>query len=183
MKFPVLESDRLILRQLTQKDAPDLFEYLTIDEVTQFYDIDNLTEIEEAETIIKYWNDKFHTLEIVRWGITLKNEDRIIGTCGFHKWIKNHHKVEIGCELTPKHWKQGYMTEALLLIINYGFKELELNRMEALHHSENDNSRKILDKLQFKEEGTLYEYFYKNNKYIDVVIHSYLKKNWNGQIQ
>ncbi|MCR8656649.1 GNAT family N-acetyltransferase [Paenibacillus endoradicis] len=181
MRFQVLESDRLVLRQLTINDAPDLFAYLAKDEVTQFYDINNLTRIEEAETIIKYWNDKFHTFEVIRWGITLKNEDRIVGTCGFHKWIKNHHKAEIGCELSPDHWKHGYMTEALSLIIDYGFKELELNRMEALHHSENKNTRKILDKFKFQEEGILHEYFYKNQEYIDVVIHSLLKKNWNNQ--
>lgn len=180
MKFPVLESDRLILRQLTSNDAPELFAYLTKDLVTEFYDINNLTKLEEAETIINYWNDKFHAAELIRWGITLKNDDRIIGTCGFHKWIKHHHKAEIGCELSPEHWKKGYMTEALSVIINYGFIELELNRMEALHHSENKNTRKILDIFQFQKEGTLYEYFYKNEKYIDVVINSLLKKNWNG---
>lgn len=178
MEFPTLETDRLILRELTKKDAPDLFHYFVKDEVTKFYDINNLTKLEEAEAIITYWNEKFLAFEVIRWGITLKGEDCIIGTCGFHNWKKLHHKAEIGCELSPTQWKHGYMTEALSLIIDYGYEELGLNRIEALHHSENHNSRKLLDKFRFTEEGILHDYFYKNEGFIDVKIHSLLKKNW-----
>jgi len=178
MEFPVLISDRLILRQLTNTDALELFNYFVKDEVTMFYDINNLTKIEEAEAIIKYWNEKFIEFEVIRWGITLKGDHRIIGTCGFHNWLKPHHKAQIGCELSPIQWKHGYMTEALSLIIDYGFQELGLNRIEALHHSENHNSRKLADKFMFTTEGILHDYYNKDEKFINVMIHSLLKRNW-----
>lgn len=175
MNFPVLETERLALRQLRLEDAADIYDYFSMDEVTMFYDLDSFTELKQAEDLIVYWNNRFNNIEAIRWGITLKSEDRIIGTCGFHNWAKKHYKAEIGYELSPNHWNKGYMTEVLEAVINFGFEELELNRIQALIHRDNVNSRKLLEKSNFREEGLLSEYYYKKNRYVDAVIFSILK--------
>ncbi|MFC7680752.1 GNAT family N-acetyltransferase [Paenibacillus sp. GCM10028914] len=175
MNFPVLETERLALRQLRLEDAADIYDYFSMDEVTMFYDLDSFTELKQAEDLIMYWNNRFNNIEAIRWGITLKSEDRIIGTCGFHNWAKKHYKAEIGYELSPNHWNKGYMTEVLEAVINFGFEELELNRIQALIHRDNVNSRKVLEKSNFREEGLLSEYYYKKNRYVDAVIFSILK--------
>lgn len=175
MNFPVLETNRLILRQLRPEDAIDLFDYFSKDEVTKFYDIDSLTEINQAKGLIEILNERFYNLQGIRWGITLKNNDRVIGTCGFHKWIKKHFKAEVGYELSPKYWHQGYMSEVLAAVMQYGFDEMELNRIEAFIHHENSNSRKLLEKSGFNIEGVLHQYFYKNDNFIDSIIFSRLR--------
>lgn len=83
--FPILETNRLVLRQLRHEDAADVFSYFARDEVTQYYDLGSFTEQRQAEELIQQWNDRFTQSEGIRWGITRKGEDRIIGKCGFHK--------------------------------------------------------------------------------------------------
>ncbi|QJD82784.1 GNAT family N-acetyltransferase [Cohnella herbarum] len=180
MSFPILETERLILRQLRHEDAVDLFDYFSKDEVTEFYDLDSFTELKQAEELIENWNEKFNNSLTIRWGIALKSEGRIIGTCGFHKWVKKHFKAEIGYELSPRYWRQGYMKEAIDTVMKYGFEVLELNRIEALIHSGNTSSQKVLEKTGFKEEGLLKEYFYEKKRFIDAVIFSKLKKDNNN---
>ncbi|WP_438350704.1 GNAT family N-acetyltransferase [Paenibacillus sp. FA6] len=178
MTFPVLETERLILRQLRLEDAVDLYDYFSNDEVTEFYDLDSFSELKQAEDLIKIWNERYINLQGYRWGITLKTEDRIIGSCGFHKCSKKHFKAEIGYELTPEYWHKGIMTEVIGAVIKYGFDELELNRIEAVIHRDNVNSRKLLEKSGFNEEGLLMEYFYEKQRFVDAVIFSNLKKDY-----
>lgn len=174
--FPILETERFILRQLRLEDAPDLFSYFSKDEVTEFYDLESFTEVGQAEELIKNWNDRFTNAQGIRWGITFKHEDRIIGTCGFHNWSKEHFKIEVGYELSPPFWRQGIMTEVLKTVINYGFSRLGLNRIEAFIDPHNISSRKLLQKVGLTEEGTLRDYFYEKSKFVDAVIFSILKQ-------
>jgi ribosomal-protein-alanine N-acetyltransferase len=132
----------------------------------------------QAEDLIKNWNDRFHNSQGIRWGITHKNEDRIIGTCGFHNYSKEHYKTEIGYELAPEYWRQGIMTEVLRAVIKYGFEQLKLNRLEAFIDPDNISSRKLLEKSGLSEEGLLREYFFEKNIFVDAVIYSILKKEY-----
>ncbi|MRN56103.1 GNAT family N-acetyltransferase [Paenibacillus monticola] len=176
--FPVLETERLVLRQLTQNDSIEIFQYFSLDEVTKFYDLESFTNIEQAEELIQKWNQRFESNQAIRWGITLKSENKVIGTCGFHGWMKNHYKAEIGYELTPKYWRQGFMTEVIEKVIEYGFNDLGLNRIEAFVEPGNMGSRKVLGKIEFTEEGTLKEHFYWRNRFVDTVIYALLKKDY-----
>ncbi|GIP31686.1 GNAT family N-acetyltransferase [Paenibacillus sp. J2TS4] len=176
--FPVLETERLLLRQLTVKDSSDLFHYFSKDEVTRYYDLESFVEVEQAEKLIDKWNDNFQQELGIRWAITLKKENRVIGTCGFHNWFKEHYKAEIGYELTPEYWRQGIMTEVLKAVLDYGFKELELNRIEAFIDPDNISSRKLLEKSGLREEGFLKECFYEKNQFVDAVLFAVLKREY-----
>lgn len=176
MMFPVLKTQRLILRQLRQEDAADVYHYFSTDQVTAFYDLDRFTEVQQAEDLIQFWNNRFDSLQGIRWGITLRSEDRVIGTCGFFNWSKKHYRAEIGYELSPEYWSQGYMIEVLESAIDFGFKDLGFNRIQALIHPENVKSRGLLEKSGFTEEGLLNEYYFKKDRFVDAVIFSKLKK-------
>lgn len=180
-KFPVLETERLVLRQLNQGDARDIFHYFSLDGVTKFYDLESFTNINQAEELIHRWSQKFERNLGIRWGITLRSENRIIGTCGFHDWRKNHQKAEIGYELTPEYWRNGIMTETIEKVIDYGFNNLGLNRIEAFVEPENMRSRKVLERKGFKVEGTLEENFYWKNQFVDVVLYALIKKHYQTQ--
>ncbi|MGN7763373.1 GNAT family N-acetyltransferase [Paenibacillus helianthi] len=181
-QFPILETERLILRQLKQDDAREVFQYFSLDEVTKFYDLESFTTINQAEALIGRWNQKFEENQGFRWGITLKSDHRVIGTCGFHGWMKKHSKAEIGYELTPEYWRKGIMTEANQKIIEFGFNELRLNRIEAFVEPENLSSRKVLEKKGFCEEGVLKEHYFWGNRFVDVVIYALLKKDYLNDI-
>ncbi|MCF2946431.1 GNAT family N-acetyltransferase [Paenibacillus tarimensis] len=176
--FPTIETKRLKLRELRLEDTLDLFHYFSKDEVTKYYDLDSFTELSQAENLITNWQERFNNEQGIRFGITLNNEDHVIGTCGFHNLSRKHFKAEIGYELSPEYWRQGIMREVLDAILIYGFEDLGLNRIGALIDPNNISSRLLLEKSGFKEEGILNEYYYKQNRFVDAVIFSKLKKNY-----
>lgn len=75
--FPVLETDRLVLRKITPEDSSDLFHYFSSDEVTKFYDVESFTNVKQAEELIDRWQQRFEKNLGIRWGITLKSESRV----------------------------------------------------------------------------------------------------------
>lgn len=176
--FPELETKRLLLREIKQSDSQDIFQYFSSDEVTRFYDVESFTTIKQAEELIQRWKERFENGQVIRWGIALKSDNRIIGTCGFHGWMKQHHKAVLGYELAPEFWRQGCMTEVTQKIVEYGFKNLELNRIEAFVEPENAGSRKLLEKIGFSEEGILKEHYYWKNQFVDNIIYAFLKKEY-----
>ncbi|MBD3922156.1 GNAT family N-acetyltransferase [Paenibacillus sp. PR3] len=176
--FPQFETKRLVLRQLNLDDAADVFDYFARDEVTQFYDLATFTEQRQAEELIQQWNNRYMRSEGIRWGITLRGEDRVIGTCGFHSWSQEHNKIEVGYELTPEYWQQGIMSEALKAVIAYGFEHMKLNRIEAHIDPDNISSRKLLQKVGLTEEGTLRDYYFEKNQYVDAVVFSILRREY-----
>ncbi|WP_338708932.1 GNAT family protein [Paenibacillus amylolyticus] len=176
--FPELETKRLLLREIKQSDSQDIFQYFSSDEVTKFYDVQSFTNTKQAEELIQRWKERFENGQVIRWGIALKSDNRIIGTCGFHGCMKQHYKAVMGYELAPEFWRQGYMTEVTQKIVEYGFKNLELNRIEAFVEPENAGSRKLLERIGFSEEGILKEHFYWKNRFVDNVIYAILKKEY-----
>ncbi|MUT67390.1 GNAT family N-acetyltransferase [Paenibacillus sp. NEAU-GSW1] len=175
--FPELQTERLMLRQLTLQDADAIFHYFSSDEVTRYYDLDSFTERSQAVDIIQMWNDSFTLGLGIRWAICLKEDPTVlIGTCGYHTWKKEHCKAEIGYELTPERWNHGIMTEAVAAIIPYGFEVLGLNRIEALIDPSNEGSRRLLLKNGLTEEGLLRDYYLEKGQFVDAVVFSILKR-------
>ncbi|WP_081735141.1 GNAT family N-acetyltransferase [Paenibacillus gorillae] len=176
--FPILETDRLLLHQLTLDDADALYRYFSLDEVTRYYDLESFTEQSQAVALIETWNSSYELGLGIRWGITLKDTSETIGTIGYHSWEKEHFKSEIGYELSPSHWRKGYMSEAIAAILPYGFEIMGLNRIEAMIDPANDDSRRLLEKAGLTEEGLLRDYYLEKSQFVDAVIFSLLKREY-----
>jgi ribosomal-protein-alanine N-acetyltransferase len=178
--FPNLQTERLVLRQLTLEDTDFIFHHFSDPEVTQYLmDEPPVANVEEAQAIIKYYLDpegKTHN----RWGIIRKADHRLIGTCGFHKWDKAHFRTEIGYDLAPDCWGQGFMTEVLRAVINNGFERMKINRIDAMVYINNPRSIQLLQKLGFKQEGVLRDYFCLNETFYDHYLFGLLRREWQG---
>jgi ribosomal-protein-alanine N-acetyltransferase len=157
--FPVLDTPRLILRQVTKEDAKDVFSIFAHAQVTEYYDLDTFSHVEEAD----------------RWGITKKPNDRIIGTCGVTP--RSNGRGGLGYDLSRDYWRQGIMTEALNAIISFAFETMELNRLEALVMPGNLPSEQLLLKLGFTEEGILREYAFYKDRFHDLKSFSILRRD------
>lgn len=180
--FPTLVTDRLYLRQLTLADAEDIFTYFSRDEVTKYYDLESFTEVEQAEKFIRSMLTRYEKQEGFRWGITLKDApERIVGTIGFHNWQKEHSRIEIGYELAPEYWRQGLMTEAMEVVVDYGFQLPQVHRIEAFIDPDNEGSRRLLLKSGFTKEGHLRDYFYEKGQFVDAVVFGYLRKEFSAE--
>jgi ribosomal-protein-alanine N-acetyltransferase len=178
-EFPVLAAKRLILRQITFDDVSSLFDIYSSEEVTKYYGIFAITDIQQIYNLISSFNKGFDNSTSIRWGIELRETKEIIGTCGFHNWHKGFSRAEIGYEINKKYWGRGYAAEAINAMAYFGFNYMKLNRIEALTYPENEASAKVLAKNGFKQEGILREYAYFREKYQDLVMHSLLKKDRN----
>lgn len=176
--FPNLQTERLILRQLTLEDIDFIFQHFSNPQVTQYLmDEPPVANVEEAQAIIKFFqNPESKTRN--RWGIMQKADHRLIGTCGFHKWDKAHLRAEIGYDLAHDRWGQGIMTEALHAIINNGFDRMKIHRIDAFVYVNNSHSIQLLQKLGFKQEGLLRDYFYLNETFYDHFLFGLLRSEW-----
>lgn len=175
-KFPIIETERLILRKLETKDINDLFEILSSERVTKYYGKYTMENLSEAEDLILKFHKAFEDQKSIRWGIELKEINRIIGTCGFHCWNKNHFRAEVGYELGEAFWSKGYATEAIFAILKYGFEFMELERIEAIVYPENKYSEKLLLNLGFEHEGLLKKYANFRDKQQDLNIFAIFRK-------
>ena len=175
--FPTLHTYRLDLIEIKQVHLTDLYKLFSDENVTRFYNLLPLTNVQEAQKSIDWFQSRFKDKLGIRWGIAFKGQQNIIGTIGFNSFTKKH-RANIGYDLQTEHWNNGYITEALKTVMNFGFDRLEINRIEAEVMQGNIISEKILDKLNFKNEGVLREWMFWNGKHYDMTMFSLLKSDF-----
>jgi ribosomal-protein-alanine N-acetyltransferase len=141
-EFPEISTERLTLREITEDDADWYLHHFSIPEIVETTGFDGPKDREAArEQLEKFILGPFRESTGLRWGITLKGSDELIGSCGFFKWEHDpHRRAEIGYDLDPAFWRQGIMKEALTAIMDYGFENMELNRITLLAFSFNEGS-------------------------------------------
>ncbi|MBT2683423.1 GNAT family N-acetyltransferase [Bacillus sp. ISL-37] len=176
MKFPILEADRLILREITEEDAEDLFINFSNDDVMKHYGSERLENIEEARGFVHSFHNSFNEGKGMRWGIQLKNNNSLLGTVGFHAVSLKHRRAEIGYELNPTYWGKGLAKEAIGKAVEYGLNEMNLERIGAIVFLENTTSNELLLKLGFKKEGILRNYMVQAGVSYDTNVYSLLAR-------
>src|SRR3954447_2916618 len=127
--FPTLHTERLDLVEIRQKHLGDIFKLFSDEKVTKYYNVVTLTKKSEAQKYIDWFRTRYAEKAAIRWGISLKGRDCIIGTVGFNNFTKRH-RANLGYDLQSEYWNNGYVAEALKAVIDFGFRELDINRIE-----------------------------------------------------
>ncbi|MCA0987159.1 GNAT family N-acetyltransferase [Guptibacillus algicola] len=174
-EFPVIETERLVLREVTSKDAPDMLVYLSDPDVVKHMGLEPFQSIDDALDEIKWYKSIYEEDTGVRWVLSLKSTEKVIGSCGFLNRHPKHKRAEIGFELSKDFWGKGYASEALEAVVAYGYHELELERIEALIEPDNLPSQKLVEKHGFMKEGVLRHYEYTCGKFDDLAMYSMLR--------
>jgi len=181
-KFPVLHTERLVLREFQKSDAQAVFNAFSQDIVTRYHNLETMQSIEQAKKLMQVRASLFEKGLGVRWALALKDQqDVAIGSCGYYAANKAFHSIEIGYDLHPDHWGRGLMQEALTAVINLGFGDaffFRLNRIEALTYLEHKASIALLKRLGFQQEGVRREYGYWKNQFHDLCGFSLLRRDW-----
>jgi len=178
LKFPELETERLILREFTDEDSKNLFATYSREIVTRYYDLDEMKDIKEAVELLKDLKSRYYEKKGMRWAITLKENNEYIGDCGFNGWNFRNYKTMLGYALIPEFWGKGYAFEAVHEILNYGFNKtdiINLHKVSATVQPQNKRSKSLLQRLGFTLEGTLRENMYKIDRFLDAMVYSMLK--------
>jgi ribosomal-protein-alanine N-acetyltransferase len=152
--FPLLQTPRLILRELGPADLPALFAIHSDAQAMQWFGTDPMTEYRQAEQLLaQFASWRALPNPGVRWGIERPSVPGLLGTCGLFKWNRPWRSCAIGFELAREAQGQGLMTEALEAILGWGFAHMGLNRIEAQVHPQNLASLKLLERAGFVREG------------------------------
>lgn len=178
MLFPTLTTKRLKLVEITHHHVDNLYEILSLEEVMKFYGTDRFTLHYEASRLIDMFHKNFIEKRGIRWGIILKENHRFIGTVGLNALQLKNKRAEIGYELHPSYWRNGYTSEAVSAVLNYCFEKLDLQRVGAFVYPDNKASVNLLEKLRFTKEGLLRDYIQQNGRPHDTYVLSILKKEW-----
>lgn len=178
LKPVIIETQRLKLMGYSSQDMTFIFENFSREEIKKIlgHRTDEDYQIEEY----KYKNGyASYNRAFILFLLTEKTTNAIIGRCGLHNWNKEHHRAEIGYRISDENFKRkGFMTEAVSSLIDYGFYELNLHRIEALVGSNNIPSLKIIESHHFTKEGLLRQHYFVADKFEDSVVYSLLYKEY-----
>ena len=147
--FPALETNRLILREITEQDTEAIFKNYSDPEVAKWFFEHPLSDIEQAREFVRAFKAEFVQGGGLTWVIEHKQLSACIGTCSC-ALLESGDRVEMGFDLAKEHWNKGLMSEALSSIIEYGIDTLGLSTIEAHAYSTNARALRLLSKLGFK---------------------------------
>ncbi len=151
--FPILATERLIIRQLSVSDVQEIFLLRSNALVNKYLDRPPSKTIDDAKVFIQTINENIQKNNSIYWAITLSDTNKLIGTICLFNFSDDNLKAEIGYELLPDFQGKGIMQEALSKVINFGFQQIGLHSIEAYTHSENRCSTRLLEKLNFKKNN------------------------------
>ena len=167
----IIETDRLILRPLTQSDWKDTLEH-RIDRENNKY-ISNMTEEEIRkvfeEKIQPWWQEDNKWLSL---GVELKENKKLIGEVGFRYIDKKSSLGEFGYRFNRNFHGKGYATEASIALVNKLFEELKIHKLVAICDTENIPSFKIMEKLGMKKEAHYKDHSWRRDKWCDEYVYS-----------
>ena len=176
LPFKNLESERLFLRQITPDDVKEVFALRSNRDVMKYIPRPLCIIEEDAIALINMMLQRIETNEGINWAITLKNSDKLIGYIGHFRIEWENFRSEIGYMILPEYSGKGIATEAVKLLVAYGFDDMKMHSIEAIIDPENIPSAKVLEKNGFIKEGHFKENEYFEGKFIDSVVYSLLNK-------
>jgi ribosomal-protein-alanine N-acetyltransferase len=151
--FPILETERLILRRPEISDASDVLVFRG-DPIVQRFDDPIIHTVQEAQAFINELLEEFRTQSGISWVMELKETRIVIGAFGLHHWNQYHRRAEAGYGIAHAYWGQGFASEALKAMLRYGFECMNLNRIYARTIADNHESVRLLERNGFTLEGT-----------------------------
>lgn len=155
--FPVLTTERLILRALTPADAGDVFVFWGDPEVQRF-NAEPSRDFEETRQFIREMHAAYQAGRSVMWAVAERCDGRVVGAVSLHDWSRRHQRAEVGYTLAQSWWGRGMAYEAVAAVCAFGFDQMGLHRIEAETIADNHRSVRLLERLGFQREGTRREY-------------------------
>ena len=165
--FPIFLEEVFQLRQIVNTDINNIFLGLSHPDIVKYYGV-NYSSLSDTQEQMKWFAKLEENGTGIWWAITSHQNSDFYGAIGFNNLSKVHKKAEIGFWLLPEYWGKGIIKKAADLVCNYAFSELKLHRIEALVETENKNSKRLLNKLNFNLEGTFVDCEIKNGNFISL---------------
>lgn len=177
-RIPDLSTERLLLRKIRLTDAPDMFEYSKDPDVTRYLLWDPHPNLEHTRNYIDYLQDRYRDGKYYDWAVVLKSSGKMIGTCGFSAISPEHRSAEVGYVLNPAFRGQGIAGEALCAVLDFAFRKMALNRVEAKCAEENASSERVMQKVGMTFEGIARSALLVKGEFKNIKIYSMLRSDY-----
>lgn len=174
----LMETPRLILRKITPDDSEDMFEYASLESVTEYLTWYPHPTLQYTRRYVRSLSKCYSNGTFFDWGLELKSEHKFIGTCGYTSYDLQNNSVEVGYVLSPSYQHRGLMTEALGAVLVHAFGTVGAERVEARHIVGNNLSAAVMKRCRMKYEGTARHFLYIKDKYRDISVYSILKDEY-----
>jgi [ribosomal protein S5]-alanine N-acetyltransferase len=148
--FPVLETDRLVLRRLSLEDAPVIYQLRSDVEVAALTGKTPFVHINEAVAYINKIDSLINNDESIYWVASYKGDNAMIGAVCLWNFDIQNETVELGYELLPEFQGKGIMVEIITRVLPYAFEVMGVKTIVAFPSSDNPPSVKLLEKLGFE---------------------------------
>jgi RimJ/RimL family protein N-acetyltransferase len=173
-----ITTQRLILRPLTESDAPAIVPLAGAREVADTtLRIPHPYTIQDARQFLGRVSAGYATGNALVMAMALRNTGTLIGATGLEVDAQ-HRRAELGYWLGVQHWNKGYATEASLAMLRVGFSTLDLVRITAHHMPRNPASGRVLEKIGMQREGVLRQHFRKLDHFEDAVVYGILREEF-----
>jgi ribosomal-protein-alanine N-acetyltransferase len=173
--FPILHTERLLLRQFAEDDLENVFKGLSHPEIIKYYGISYQT-LEESEEQLKFYKELEESKTGLYWAICSADNQTFMGAGGFNNLSQEHKKAEVGFWLLTDFWRKGIMSEAMPVICQYAFDILGLHRMDGFVETENTACKRAMEKLGFQHEGFMIDCEIKRGRFISLDIYAMLNR-------
>ena len=174
-----ITTERLVLREFGEDDWRAVLDYQRDPFYLRYYPWEDRDEPE-----VRAFVDMFRGWKAERprrrfqMAIVRREDGRLIGNCGLRRKPDNDWEADIGYELSPQHWGHGYAIEAARAMVDFGFRELRLQRITSWCIADNVASARVLDRLGFKREGRLRRNEFFKGRWWDTLLYALLAEEW-----
>lgn len=181
INFPVLQSDQLVLKKIEEIHLQELFAIYDNEHVFQYCGILPKHNIQTVSKMIGHFERDYQKKSRVKWGVFHKNQDTLLGIIESMDFNQKVNMVTIGYFLAEEYWGKRIATEAVRLLVNFLFEEVQINRIQAEVMPANEVSKKVLLKNGFLKEGLLRQASLWSGKgIVDLEIYSILKEDYSS---
>lgn len=179
MELLNINTNRTIIRNLSQADLPHFFNYRSDEEVMQYQGM-GVMDLDAARTFINSQKDKLFGKpgEWVQYGIEEKQTHQLIGDCAIKLEEREPRIATVGMTISPKFQKKGFAKEVFRGILNFLFNIKNIHRVCELVAAENMASIQLLHSLGFKKEGYFRDSYFENGQWESEFQYAMLKKEW-----
>ena len=181
--LPIITTERVVLRWVSENDIDSLYEVFSDPQVMRYWATPPYTTREAAVELQREIASGNENETMIKWGLALRDSDRLIGTTTLFNLNLDNGRAEIGYALGRAHWGKGYMNEALQGLLTHAFEVMQLRRLEADVDPRNAGSIRTLERLGFQKEGFLRERWHVNGEIQDALFYGLLRREWIKSVQ
>jgi ribosomal-protein-alanine N-acetyltransferase len=175
--FPLIKTDRLTLREIRLADAKRIFDMRSNGRVNTFIARHNMQDQEDAKALAERTINAYNNKQAIGWAGILRENQEIIGTCGFNMIDTYNLRAEIGGEMATEYWGKNIAIEAVQSIIQFGLNTMNLHSIEAKVSPQNRSAIYLMEKLGFVKEAHFKDRILFNDSFYDMAVYTLIKGN------